>query len=207
MYLFIVVFIGYLFGCINGAQIIGKLKQMSMKDNGSKNAGATNAFILLGWKSGVFVAFVDVFKAIFSLGIVASLLLHVDMLPEMQIVLLYLNALFIVLGHNYPITMQFNGGKGTASFLGILLFINWKFAIIAFIIFLLFSFITNYFIFGTFTAYLSFITYTSFVYGRGPTYIAFLLTMFFIVKHKDNIKRIMNKEEVKLSNLLRRQTS
>src|SRR5699024_5026777 len=138
MYLIIVIFIGYLFGCINGAQIIGKLNQISMKDNGSKNAGATNAFVLLGWKSGVFVAFIDVFKAIISLSIVASLLLHVNMLPEVQIVLLYLNALFVVLGHNYPVTMQFNGGKGTASFLGMLLFINWKFAIIAFIIFIFF---------------------------------------------------------------------
>src|SRR5699024_3143618 len=130
-----------------------------------------------------------------------------NMLPEVQIVLLYLNALFVVLGHNYPVTMQFNGGKGTASFLGILLFINWKFAIIAFIIFLFFAFITNYFIFGTFTAYLSFIKFTCIVYGRGPKYIAVLLTMFFIDKHKYNVTRTMNKEEVNLSSSLRSQTS
>lgn len=117
------------------------------------------------------------------------------------------NALFVAFGHNYPLTMHFKGGKGTASFLGVLLFFDWKFAFMAFMIFLLFSFATNYFVVGTFVAYLSFAAYTSFIYGRGPTYIALLLTMLFLVKHTDNVKRIMNKEEMKLSTLLRRQAS
>lgn len=196
-----------MFGCLNGAQIIGKLKQVSMKDSGSKNAGASNTFLLLGWRAGVFVAFVDVFKAIISLIIVSSLLIHEDMLFQVQVVLLYLNALFVVLGHNYPVTMQFNGGKGTASFLGILLFINWKFAIMAFIIFLLFSFVTNYFVIGTFAAYLSFVTYTMFVYGRGPVSIALLLTMFFVIKHIENMRRIITKEEKTFSSLYRREAT
>src|SRR5699024_10992945 len=134
--------------------------------------------------------------------------------------------LFVVLGHYYPVTMQFNGGKEKATFLGIILFINWKIAIISYIIFLFFTLITNNVIFYTLTVYLSllmyiyivnvrvvsyiflsFIMYNYFVYGMGTTYIAFLLMMFFIVKHKDNVKCIMNKEEVKLSSLLRRQTS
>lgn len=207
MYLISIAIIGYLFGCINGAQIIGKYKQMNIKSNGSKNAGASNTFLLLGWKSGVFVAFVDICKAIFSLSIVASLLIYADIIFETQIVLLYVNALFVILGHNYPVTMNFNGGKGTASFLGVLLFFNWKFALMALIIFLLFSLVTNYFVIGTFVGYLSFATYTSLAYGRGATYIALLLTMFFVLNHVDNIKRIMNKEETKLSSLFHRQAT
>ncbi|RDW21348.1 glycerol-3-phosphate acyltransferase 1 [Oceanobacillus arenosus] len=199
MFFISIMLIGYLLGCINGAQIIGKYKQFNIKSSGSKNAGATNTFILLGWKSGVLVAFIDVFKAIISLVITASLLVYADIHFDLQVLLLYVNALFVLLGHIYPVTLHFNGGKGTASFLGFLLFLNWKFAIMAFIIFLCISFVTNYFVFGTFSAYLSFIIYTIFYYGRGPVYIAVLLTMFFIANHIDNFKRIINKEETKLS--------
>jgi glycerol-3-phosphate acyltransferase PlsY len=207
MYLLIIAFIGYLFGCINGSQIIGKYKHIDIKNHGSKNAGASNVTLQLGWKSGLFVVMVDVFKAIISLYIVTSLLIHADFLFEYQVLLLYINALFVIVGHNFPLTMHFNGGKGTASFLGILLFIDWKIAIMAFVMFLLVAFATNYFVIGTFFAYVFFIAYTSFTYGGRPVYIAFLLTVLFLFKHVDNVKRIINKEETKLSSLLRRHAS
>jgi len=133
--------------------------------------------------------------------------MEMDLLLEFQVLLLYLNALFVVVGHNFPMTMHFKGGKGTASFLGVLLFIDWKFAMLAFMIFLIFAFATNYFVIGTFMAYLAFIGYTSFTYGRGPIYIACLFTILFLWKHTDNMKRISNKEEMKLSSIFRRQTS
>ena len=54
--------IGYLFGCINGSQIIGKYKQVNIKHNGTKNAGATNTAVQLGVGFGVLVAFIDIVK-------------------------------------------------------------------------------------------------------------------------------------------------
>lgn len=207
MHLLMMALLGYLFGCINGSQIIGKFKHTNIQDGGSRNAGATNTMLLLGWKPGVFVAFVDVFKAIICLYIAAAILMHTDFLFEYQVLLLYINALFIIVGHNYPFTMHFKGGKGTASFLGILLFIDWKFAFMAFFIFLLFSLATNYFVIGTFVAYISFIAYTTYTFGKSPTYVALLLTILFLIRHTDNVKRIMNKEEQKLSSLFRRHAS
>lgn len=207
MHLLIMVFIGYLFGCINGAQIIGRLKQVNIQNGGSGNAGATNATVVLGWKLGVLVALIDVCKAIISLYLAAEILMHADFLFEYQVLLLYINALFVILGHNFPLTMHFKGGKGTASFLGILLYMDWKFAMMAFLIFLVFAFAANYFVIGTLVAYLSFIAYTSFTFGRGPTYVAVLLTVLFLYKHVDNMKRILNKEEMKLSSIFRRQAS
>lgn len=207
MYLFIAAFIGYLFGCFNGAQIMGKMRDINIKNNGSRNAGATNTTLLLGWKSGVIVACIDVIKAILSLYIIITISIELNLLIEFQMILLYVNALFVILGHNFPMTMSFKGGKGTASFLGILLFIDWRFAFLAFMVFLIFAFATNYFVVGTFMAYLSFITYTSFTYGRGPAYVAFLLTLLFLCKHIDNIKRIISKKEMTLSSLYRRHAS
>src|SRR5690625_4074435 len=205
--LFIIMFIGYLFGCINGSQIVGKFKNINIKNSGMKNAGASNTTILLGWKYGFIVAFIDVFKAIISLLVTAIILNNYNVLYEFQILLLYINALFVVIGHNFPLTMSFKGGKGTASFFGVLLFLDWKFAVMGLVILLLFAFFTNYFVTGTLVLYLSFIMFTAYTFGRGATYIAFLFTVLFLVKHIDNFRRIMNKEEVKLSSLFRREES
>ncbi len=50
VYLLIIAIIGYLFGCINGSQIIGKCKHIDIKNYGSRNAGASNVTLQLGWK-------------------------------------------------------------------------------------------------------------------------------------------------------------
>src|SRR5690625_1093900 len=111
MFFLIAIMIGYVFGCINGSQIIGKIKQINIKKSGMKNAGATNTTYLLGWKYGIIVAFIDIVKAIVSLAILALLLEQFHVLPELKAVLLFINALFVVIGHNYPLTMGFSGGK------------------------------------------------------------------------------------------------
>lgn len=199
------ILIGYLFGCLHGSQIIGKLKHINVKKNGSKNAGATNTVLLLGWKYGAIVAFVDIFKAIISFLFIALLLYKYNVLFEIQIILLYLNALFVIIGHNFPLTMNFKGGKGTASFLGFLLCLDWKFTFLAFMLFIMFALITKYFVFGTFIAYLSFAFYTATSFGRGALYIAVLLNLLFLVSHIENFKRIMNKEEMTISTMFRRE--
>lgn len=199
--------IGYLFGCMNGSQIVSKYKQVNIKKGGSKNAGATNTVLLVGWKYGVFVAAFDVFKAIISLYIVVSISMHMEVLFEFKMLLLYVNATFIIIGHNFPVTMQFNGGKGTASFLGVLLFIDWRFTVMTFVIFMLFALATNYFVIGTLMAYLSFITYTAFIFEKGPMYFSLLLMFLFILKHIENFKRIIHKEERKLTSLFHKEVS
>lgn len=209
MYLLILILmiIGYLFGCINGSQIVGKYKNIDIKNNGMKNPGASNTTVLLGWKYGIVVACIDIFKATISLVIAANLLDRYLVSFELQMLLLYINALFVVIGHNFPFTMNFKGGKGTASFFGILLFIDWKIAILGLIVLLLFAFVTNYFVSGTLMLYVSFITYTAYTSGRGPTVVAFLLFVIFIFKHVENFRRILNNEEVKLSSLFRKEAS
>src|SRR5699024_7084774 len=151
------------------------------------------------------VAFIDVFKAIISLYLAALLLMHVDILFEYKILLLYIHAVFIIIGHNFPITMQFKGGKGTASFLGALLFMDWRFAMVAFLIFLLIALATNYFVFGTLEGYLAVIAYTILMHEKGPVYLVFVLTFLFLFKHIDNFKRIVDKEESKITTLFHKE--
>lgn len=207
MYALIVSIIGYLFGCIHGSQIIGKFKQINIKENGMKNSGATNATLLLGWRYGLFVAFVDVIKAIMSMMLVIALLGKNGIILEQATLYIYLNALFVIIGHNYPLTMNFNGGKGTASFFGVLLMLNPLFAVFSLFLMLLFAIITNYFVVGTMFTYIGFIMYTSKTYSVGPVVIASLFLVLFFLKHSENFKRIIRSEEVKLSSLYRKEAS
>src|SRR5690625_7388682 len=90
-----------------------------------KNAGATNATLLLGWRYGLFVAFIDVFKAVLSILLIIFILNKNGIINEAQTLFIYINMVFVIIGHNYPITMKFNGGIGTASFIGSLLVMDW----------------------------------------------------------------------------------
>jgi len=207
MRLIIICVIGYLFGCIHGSQIVGNYKNINIKKNGMKNAGASNTTLLLGWKYGIIVALIDVFKAIFSILLVMIVLNYYGVIHEAQIIYIYINALFVIIGHNYPMTMNFNGGKGTASFIGLILMIDWKIAFIGLFILLLLSFATDYLVIGVLSMYISFIGFTYYSFGIFPVLIAVLLFALSVMKHMENYKRIMSKEEIKLSSFLRKEAS
>lgn len=205
--LFIVIVVGYILGCLHGSQLVGKYKSINIKKSGTKNSGASNATLILGWRYGLIVAIIDIGKAIISLQFTLYLLQYYDVFAEMSIVYLLVNGLFVIVGHNYPLTMNFNGGKGTASFLGVLLFLNWKLAVISLFMALIFSFISNYFVLGTLSGYVIFNVYIGYLYGKGPVVISILFTLLFLVKHTENFRRIMNNEEMKLRALFRKEAS
>ncbi len=205
--LLLIIVIGYVFGCLHGSQLVGKLKQINIKSTGTKNAGASNTTLVLGWRYGVIVALVDIGKALVSLQLTIYLIQIFQVSLELSFLYLLTNGLFVVIGHNFPMTMNFNGGKGTASFLGVLLFLNWKLAIISLLIALIISFLTNYFVIGTLSGYVTFNIYTSYTYGKGPIMISILFTLLFLWQHRENFSRIMNNEEMKLRSFFRREAS
>ncbi|WP_068676199.1 glycerol-3-phosphate acyltransferase [Oceanobacillus sp. Castelsardo] len=207
MYFLISTLIGYLFGCLNGSQLVAKRKHIDIKKLGSKNAGASNTTMLLGWKYGIFVALVDIFKATFAILLMVSFLEFNGIMDEYQIILLYNTAFFVVLGHNYPITMNFKGGKGTASIIGAFLAIDYRIAIIGVIILLLVTFTTDYAVLGVLSMYVAYFIETYMVYGINPARIVLVLILIGTMKHWENLKRIMNKEEIKLSSIYRNRTS
>lgn len=204
MYLLVACVIGYLFGCLHGSQLVSKYKQIDIKNSGVKNSGASNTTILLGWKYGILVALIDVFKATISILILLFILNENGITGEIQTLLIYMNALFIILGHNYPITMKFNGGKGTASLVGVLLAVDWKIAVICIGILFIFTFATDYLVVGVLFMYLSFLITTYIFFGMEPTMIVVLLSVLSGMKHMENYKRILNKEETRLSSMFRK---
>jgi acyl phosphate:glycerol-3-phosphate acyltransferase len=204
MYLLISIVIGYLFGCVHGSQLVGKYKKIDIKKSGVKNAGASNTTILLGWKYGILVALIDIFKGTLAILLMLYILNGNAITGDAQILLIYVTALAVILGHNFPITMKFSGGKGTASLVGILLAIDWKIALIGIGILLVFTFATDYLVIGVLMMYISFLVTTYYFYGMEPTMIVILLSVLSILKHIENYKRIINKEEKKLSSMFQK---
>lgn len=104
--------IGYLVGSLNPAYFMGRLRGFDIRQTGSKNAGATNTVLSIGAVSGVLVMLLDILKMVLVLWCTEHML---PALPGILIVA----GLAALLGHCYPFYLQFRGGKGMASYFGI----------------------------------------------------------------------------------------
>jgi len=106
--------LGYLVGCINPAVILSKMKNVNLREEGTKNLGATNTAFVLGKKAGIFVLIFDIAKSFFSYKIAKWLF------PKLLIAGI-LASIGCILGHCFPVFMHFEGGKGLAAFGGLIL--------------------------------------------------------------------------------------
>ena len=117
MQIIVCLILGYLIGMISPSALLSKLKHVNMKEEGTKNLGASNTLLVLGRGYGVLVMVVDIFKA-FLAGKIAQWLF-----PEL-VAAGFLAGLGAVIGHVYPFYMHFKGGKGLACFGGMICFYN-----------------------------------------------------------------------------------
>ena len=134
--------IGYLLGCSNLAHLIAKMKGVDLASGGSGNRGASNATILMGWRAGVLVAIHDAGKALVAV-ILAKILF-----PAAEGIGVVAGAA-CVLGHIFPVFLKFKGGKGFASYIGMMLALNWKFALIVIAAVILITVVLDYLVLGT----------------------------------------------------------
>jgi acyl phosphate:glycerol-3-phosphate acyltransferase len=122
--LILIIILSYLVGSIPASVWIGKkIYGVDVRQHGSGNAGATNAFRVLGWKAGVLSTAVDVGKGLFAAGVIATI--RIDMLPvlpfwETSTVVRLVAGLAAVAGHMYPLLAGFRGGKGVNTSAGVL---------------------------------------------------------------------------------------
>lgn len=200
----VITIIGYLVGSIHGSKIAQYLSGVNIKKEGLKNSGASNAAIVLGAKYGILVAIIDIFKGII---IVIGTRFWVEEYAsfssvEMDIALFSAGAA-VILGHNFPLYTKFKGGKGTATLIGVLLALNWPLGLIGLLLLIGTTFLTDYLLIGVFVFYFVFIA-TSIWYaeGIGPMAIAGFLFLMAVVLHIENFRRLLRKEEMKISTFL-----
>ena len=191
--LYILVIVGaYLLGCSNMALYISRIKKVDPRAGGSGNLGASNATALMGWRVGIVVAIHDIGKA--TLAVILARALFPD--------LVYIGAaagVACVLGHIFPFYLKFRGGKGFASYIGMTLALNWKFALVIMALVLLVTVITDYIVVGTTLTILSAPVYLGI--AEHSILLALILciaTVVILYKHRMNYVRIYNGTEIGL---------
>ena len=106
--------LGDLMGCMSPAALVGRKKKVDLTKTGTGNLGATNTALVLGQKAGWFVLIFDMLKSIISYRIAKALFPHLRLAGLIA-------GLGVLLGHCFPFNMGFVGGKGLASFGGLVL--------------------------------------------------------------------------------------
>lgn len=188
----LVILISYLLGSSSMSFYLSRWKNVNLRDKGSKNLGASNTVVLMGWKYGALVAIHDIGKA--ALAVLLAKLLFPD-LPYIG----FVAGVASVIGHIFPFYLKFKGGKGFASYLGMTLALNWKFALILILIVALVTLITDYIVVGTTLTVLSVPVYFGITMWSWITPVILLVaTGVIIYKHRMNYVQIENGTEIGL---------
>jgi|SRR5690625_640498 len=187
--------IAYLLGSIPFALIVGKVGfNIDIRKHGSGNLGATNAFRVLGTKAGIIVTLADILK-----GTLATIIpLLVSYFFDVEVIRLIIG-IFAVLGHTYPIFAKFKGGKAVATSGGIILGVN---PLLFLAIIITFGLTLYLFKYVSLASMLTGVIATIIVIFMDDLLLLILvasLTVFVIYRHLENIKRIINKTEPKIT--------
>lgn len=192
---FIFILIAYLLGSIPSALIVGKIGyHVDIREHGSGNMGATNAFRVLGTKPGIIVTISDILKG--TIATILPLIAGVIVDIEVSRVLI---GIFAVLGHTFPIFAKFKGGKAVATSGGIILGLNPILFLAIIITFIVTLYISKYVSLSSMITGIVATALSLFTKDWLLILLIFALTVFVLIRHKDNIKRIKNKTEPKIT--------
>ena len=194
--------IAYLLGSIPTAVWVGKSYYgIDVREHGSKNAGATNTFRVLGKRPGIIVLLIDVLK-----GALAVLIPFFALGPEADygrlIQIQLLTAIMAILGHVFPLFAGFKGGKGVATSLGIIIGIHPPAAGICLGVFLLVFILSKYVSLGAIITAVAFPLLIIFVFQVDSIWLrgfSILLGSVVVITHKKNIFRLIQGQENKMN--------
>ena len=180
-----------LFSYICGSIPFGLLISYFFKTNdprniGSKNIGATNVLRTGGFKLGLMTLILDILKGFIAIKI--TLILNSDLIG--------LSIIFVVIGHIFPIWLKFKGGKGVATFIGVLLGYNFLLFVLFCITWLACAFIFKY---SSLAAIIALVINVLSTIAIDSNYVYFVIISFLIlIKHSSNIQRLLAGNETKI---------
>ena len=188
MELFIIGIISYLMGSIPFGLILTKIfLKKDIREIGSGNIGATNALRTGNKLIGYSTLILDVLKAVIPV-------LYVKInFPDA----VYISALFAFIGHVFPVWLKFKGGKGVATYVGILFSLNIIFGLVFGICWLIIFFISKYSSLSSLIGSLSIPVYILILEGLENVFFYVIMFILIFFTHRENIKRLKNKEETK----------
>ena len=190
--LLIVCAASYLVGSIPNGLIIGKVFWgIDLREHGSHNIGATNAWRTIGKVPGIAVFLLDLLKGVFGV--------YMGMLIGGTPLSMVLGGIFAIIGHSCSIFLGFSGGKGVATGLGVIVMMMPVPALIVFAVWFIIVKITGYVSLGSIVA-AALVPVLSFAFARPAEITAFgvIAAALVIFRHKANIVRLINGTESKI---------
>ena len=182
----------YLIGSIPSGLILGKLFwHTDLREHGSHNIGATNAWRTLGKGAGIAVFIADSLKG--QVGVMLGLSLVGTPLAAV------VGGLLAIIGHSFSLFLRFHGGKGVATSLGVLSMLMGDVTFMLFVLWFTIVYVTRYVSLGSVVAG-GLAPILAALFGYPMEYLLFtaIAAVLVIVRHRENIKRLMNGTENKV---------
>ena len=186
MELILVITISYLMGSVPFGLILTKIfLNKDIRDIGSGNIGATNVLRTGNKVIGYLTLLLDVLKAVIPV-------LYIKFnYPE----LVYVSSLSVFIGHVFPLWLKFKGGKGVATYVGILFSINYILGFVFIASWLIIFFILRYSSLGSILATFIIPVFNFFNPNFENEYFFIIMFILILFTHRENVKRLINKEE------------
>ena len=188
MELILSIIISYLMGSIPFGLILTKIfLKKDIRDIGSGNIGATNVLRTGNKIIGYLTLSLDILKAVIPV-------LYIKFnYPE----LVYVSSLSVFIGHVFPLWLKFKGGKGVATYVGILFSINYILGFVFIASWLIIFFILRYSSLGSILATFIIPIFILFNPNYESEYFFIIMFILILFTHRENVKRLINKEESK----------
>ncbi len=188
MELGLIILLSYLMGSIPFGFILTKIfLKKDIREIGSGNIGATNVLRTGNKMIGYITLILDILKAIVPLLVIKF------NYPEF----LFISALSIFLGHVFPLWLKFKGGKGVATYVGMLFCINYILGFVFIISWLIIFIIFRYSSLSSLIASLTIPMYHFFIIDNNNYYFFIILFILIFFTHRENVKRLINNTESK----------
>ncbi len=188
MELILIISVSYIMGSIPFGLILTKIfLKKDIRNVGSGNIGATNVLRTGNKTIGYLTLILDVLKAI---------------IPVLYIKFnfsefIYISSLTVFIGHVFPIWLKFRGGKGVATYVGILFSINFILGIVFVASWLIIYFVSKYSSLGSILSSLSIPVFIFLNSNYENEYFFIIMLVLILYTHRENVKRLINKEESK----------
>jgi len=186
--------IAYLLGAVIGSLVMGRLRGVDIREQGSGNAGGTNALRTQGWKFALVVVVIDVGKALLAVGVLPGLdlpLVGID--PQVHRDWLAVAcAAAVVVGHVYPVWYDFRGGKGAATLIGAVAVLAPQALLPVVLAWLACVMLTGFVGLGTMVGTATLPVYFALAEPRSPALVVFglLVAAFVVYTHRSNVARM-----------------
>ncbi|MGA2822960.1 MAG: glycerol-3-phosphate 1-O-acyltransferase PlsY [Bacteroidales bacterium] len=200
LYLILEILLAYIIGSIPSAVWVGKLfYSTDVRQHGSGNAGATNVIRVLGYKAGIPVLLIDVFKGWAAVQVI-FLFPHQGLSEDFITYVRICMAFAAVIGHVFPVFAGFKGGKGVSTLAGAAIALYPLALLIVLALFIITLALTRYVSLASILCGISFPFIVIFITGQkhlGLIILSIVVAVFIPLTHIKNIKRLIRGEENK----------